>query len=132
MIEDQKIMIDSNNATIEDLQYTVHLLEAEVDQLRLNHNQLEQYWRRNSLRINKLVLESPTDNELDLTRRVLRFLNTPVLKGEGRVLDLRDIERCHFVGNPSHPGLSKYLWSFLATMTNGECIPERKKLEKQP
>ena len=75
--EEQKIMPDSNS--------TVHLLEGEIDQLRLNHYEFEQYGRRNSLRINSMVFEGPLGSpkeERILTLSVLDFLNRDVLKGE--------------------------------------------------
>ena len=59
-----------------------------------DHNELEQYVRRNSLRISNFKMDSPPKDEQELTR-VVHFLNVQVLKGDGRVLDGRDIERCH-------------------------------------
>ena len=60
-------MLDSNLSTIEDLQCNVHLLAVEVDELRFSHNELEQYGHRNSLRINDFVLDTPVENEHELT-----------------------------------------------------------------
>ena len=114
MIDEQKIMLDSNSNTIEELQCTVYYLTSEIDQLRLSHNELEQYGRRNSLRINNLKFDGsggPPQNEEQLTRAVLHFLNSEVLKGD-RKLDVPDIERCHYVGKPKKSGSKQVLVKF--------------------
>ena len=80
IIDEQELMLDSNLSITEDLQCNVHLLAAEVDEVRFSHNELEKYGRRNSLRINNFVLDTPVENEHELTRRYLYFLNTAVLK----------------------------------------------------
>ena len=97
----------------------MHLLAAEVDELRFSHNELEQYGRRKSLRINNFVLDTPVENEHELKQRVLYFLNTAVLKGVGRVLDESDIERCHFVGEDFWTSTNTHS---LVTMTSGGCF----------
>ena len=125
-------MLDSNLSTIEDLQCNVHLLAVEVDELRFSHNELEQYGHRNSLRINDFVLDTPVENEHELTRRVLYFLNTAVLKGVGRVLDERDIERCHFVGKPKVSGPQQILIKFSRYHDKWRVFSLKKNLKKHP
>ena len=69
---------------------------------KLTHNELEQYGRHTSLRINNMIFRGPRDppqDERTLTLSVLDFLNSDVLKGE-HILVERDIEQCHFVGKP--------------------------------
>ena len=134
-INEQKIMLDSNLSTTEDLQCNGHLLAAEVDQPRFSHNELEQYRRRNSLRINNFVLDTPVENEHELTRRVLYFLNflyTAGLKGVCRVLDERDIERCHFVGKPKDSGPQKILIKFSCYHDKWRVFSLKKNLKKHP
>ena len=114
MIDEQKIMLVSNSNTIEELQCTVYSLTAEIDQLRLSHNELEQYGRRNSLRIINLKFDGSDglqQNEEQLTRAVLHFLNSEVLKGD-RKLDVPDIDRCHYVGKLKTSGSKQVLVKF--------------------
>ena len=128
-------MLDSNLSTTEDLQCNGHLLAAEVDQPRYSHNELEQYRRRNSLRINNFVLDTPVENEHELTRCVLYFLNflyTAGLKGVCRVLDERDIERCHFVGKPKDSGPQKILIKFSCYHDKWRVFSLKKNLKKHP
>lgn len=109
VIEDQKVIIkdqskqlDSKSETICELECEVKYLMSEVDKLKWGLDDLEQYGRRNSLRINNLQLERPFDkfgNEREFTRSVLNFLNRVILKGQG-VLQESDIERCHTIGRP--------------------------------
>ena len=121
MIDEQKIMLDSNSNTTEELQCTVYSLTSEIDQLRLSHNELEQYERRNSLRINNLKFDGPggpPQNEEQLTRAVLHFFNNEVLKGN-RKLDVPDIERCHDVGKPKTSGSKEVLVKSRGIMIKG-------------
>ena len=97
VIEDQKIMLDSNSETIEQLQCTVHVLEGEIDELKLTHNELEQYGRRNSLRINNMIFRGPRgppQDERSLTLSVLDFLNSEgLVERTGAVLKPRTLGR---------------------------------------
>ena len=62
-------------------------------------NDLEQYGRRNSVRLNNYRSIIPPKDEEDLTKSVMHYLNANVLR-DARPLQLRDIERCHYVGRP--------------------------------
>lgn len=114
VIEEQRAIINDNNDTIDGLYCQVHVLSTEVDELKFDINELEQYGRRNSLRINNLKLDSPMgppNNEQALTTAVVQFLNTAVLKSAGNLAE-SDIERCHFVGKPKASGAQQILVKF--------------------
>lgn len=70
---------------------------SELDGLRYEVNDLEQYGRRNSIRLNNFKLIITPKSEEELTECVMNFLNESVLQ-YGRPLEMRDIERCHYVG----------------------------------
>ena len=77
-------------------------------------NELEQYERRNSLRINNLKLNGPTGpprDEQQLTSAVVYFFNTAVLKGDSKLTD-QDIERCHYVGKLKQESSTQILVKF--------------------
>ena len=134
VIEDQKIMLDSNSETIEQLQCTVHVLEGEIDELKLTHNELEQYGRRNSLRINNMIFRGPRgppQDERSLTLSVLDFLNSDILKGE-HILVERDIERCHFIGKPRTSRSQQILVKFARYHDKWKVYSSKKNLKNHP
>ena len=113
-IEDQKALIEKQEATIKqkldvlsakeetirELECHNKYLTSEVDALKWGLDDLEQYGRRNSIRINNLKLVQSFDsfdNEYDFTQEVLNFINEIVLKGQPP-LEMKDIERCHTIG----------------------------------
>ena len=97
VIKDQKKLLAEKAERIENLEFNVDYLMAEVDSMKIQMNNLEQYGRRNSIRINNLKVPAPLADELDLTKHVVSFLNKRILH-DTKPLDLRDVERCHFVG----------------------------------
>ncbi|MCW4342132.1 MAG: hypothetical protein N0E48_01995 [Candidatus Thiodiazotropha endolucinida] len=134
LIEEQKILIDTKNETIDELQSTQQVVIAELDQLRLSHNDLEQYGRGNSLRINNLVFNSPTGppkDEESLTLAVLDFLNSVVLKGIPK-LGERDIDRCHYVGKPKKSGTQQILVKFARYHDKWMVYSAKKNLKNHP
>lgn len=134
VINEQKIMIDSNSNTVEELQCTIDLMTSELDQLRFSHNELEQYGRRNSLRINNLKFEglsSPPRDEEQLADATLRFLNSVVLTGDQK-LDLSDIERCHYVGKPKRSGTQQILVKFSRYRDKQRVFLSKKNLKNYP
>lgn len=122
------------NALTEDLECQVNLLSAELDDLRFSVNDLEQYGRRNSIRINNLKLEGvngPPSNERDLTSAVLYFLNTAVLKGDGKLTE-RDIERCHYIGRPKSSGFQQIIVKFSRYHDKWRVFAEKRCLKNNP
>ena len=133
-MEEQNIVLVSNSETREELQCTVHLLEGEIDQLRQKHKELEEYMRRNSLRINNMVLGGsldPPKKEGVLTVSVLDFINRDVLKGEHTLVE-RDIERCHFVGKRKASGPPQILVKFARYHDKWKVFSSEKNIKKSP
>ena len=97
LIDNQNTLLDSKSARIEELECNTDYLLIEMDSLKAELNDLEQYGRRNSLRLNNFIPTTPTTDEHDLANSVCNFLNQKVLKG-ANPLNVRDIERCHFIG----------------------------------
>ena len=78
------------------------VLTYEFDDLRMSVNDLEQYGRRNYIRIKNFKVDSPLgppSNEQEMTAAMANFLNTAVFKGDSKLTE-RDIERYHFIGKP--------------------------------
>ena len=71
----------------------------DLDSVKSDLNDLEQYGRRNSIRLNNYKPTMPVKDEEELTKAVIQFLNRNVLR-DSRPLQILDIERCHFVGKP--------------------------------
>lgn len=78
LIDTQARKIDSKIAKVTELEREVQLLTDELDNMKMSLNDLEQYGRRNSLRINNLKLNY-NGEESDLTRAVVNFVNSVVL-----------------------------------------------------
>ena len=96
-IDDQTKVLKSKSSKIGQLEMDVELLILEIDSWKDALNNLEQYGRRNSIRIHNFKPDHPSEDEYDMSDMVRNFLNTTILR-ETRPLDIRDIERCHYVG----------------------------------
>lgn len=96
-LDDQFKLLDEKSETIEELEMNVACLTLELDSVRNELNDLEQYGRRNSIRLNNFSSTLPLKDEEQITRSVLRYLNANVLRDD-RPLQMQDIERCHYVG----------------------------------
>ena len=133
MINDQKILLDSNNETIEQLQCSVHVLEGEIEELKLANNDLEQYGRRNSIRINNMIFDgpSPPADEQSLTLSVLNFINSDILKDVNPLFE-RDIERCHFVGKPRAGKPQQIIVKFARYHDKWKVFSAKKNLKNHP
>ncbi len=72
-----------------------------MDDLQLKVNDLEQYGRRNNLRISNMFLgSSKVLTEREVTQRTVDFINQSVLKaGDGDTpITANDVDRCHTLG----------------------------------
>ena len=96
-IDDQTKVLKSKSSKIEQFEMDVELLMLEIDSWKDALNNLEQYGRRKSIRIHNFKPDHPSEDEYDMSDMVRNFLNTTILR-ETRPLDIRDIERCHYVG----------------------------------
>lgn len=97
LIDEQNELLESKSSRIEQLECDVEYLMLEMESLKGSINNLEQYGRRSSVRINNFKPMGPPGDENGLSDSVRKFLNDTVLK-DVRPLEARDLERCHFVG----------------------------------
>lgn len=111
-IEEQKKCLETKSKQIDTLQKELKSVYARVDSLSSETNELEQYSRRNSLRLYNLPIPDDVSTEQQLTELVLRFINSNVLKlstsSDPAVLTSHDIERCHYAGRGKRQLLIKF------------------------
>ena len=77
-------------------------------------------------------MDSTPKDEQELTRCVVHFLNIQVLKGEDRVPDGRDIERCHFVSKPKSTRAQQILVKFSRYHDKWRVFSSKKSLKSHP
>ena len=112
LIDKQALELNERNETVSDLQAQVKFLQTEVDRVSLDMNHLEQYGRRNSLRISNFAYDKDKNmSEPVLTADVVGFLNDKVLPETSKILT-SDVERCHPVGLPNTKGYRQILIKF--------------------
>ena len=142
-VKSQKDTITSQNNQITDQNVKIKSVEFQLDSttrkchsLEADLNDLQQYGRRNSLRINNFPTKG-TPDEFQLTDQVCHFINSSVFKIDmlGDVSDSScritpdDIERCHPVG----PKNSKQiLVKFSRYHTKTRVIRKRRFLKDNP
>lgn len=79
-IKDQTILLHEKAEKIDQLEMQVDSLMVELDGLRYELNDLGQYGRRNSIRLNNFKIVMPLKSEEELTECVVNFLNERVLQ----------------------------------------------------
>ena len=94
-IESQSKLLKEKGESVEKLEMQVDGLMTELDAVKNELNDLEQYGRRNSIRLNSYSSIMPPKDEVDLNKSVMHYLNANVLR-DARPLRLREIERCHY------------------------------------
>ena len=77
-------------------------LTSENHNIKTAMNDLEQYGRRNSLRFNNMKMD-PKLEERELTKQMVIFINSKVLKPDQSKISEANIDRCHQVGPKSKP-----------------------------
>lgn len=111
-IEEQKKSLDTKSKQIDKLEKELKSVYARVDSLSSETNDLEQYSRRNSLRLYNLPVPDDITTEQQLTDLVLRFINCNILKlsnsSDPTALTSLDIERCHYAGRGKRQLLIKF------------------------
>lgn len=111
-IEEQKKSLDTKSKQIDKLEKELKSVYARVDSLSVETNDLEQYSRRNSLRLYNLPVPDDISTEQQLTDLVLRFINCNILKlsnsSDPTALTSLDIERCHYAGRGKRQLLIKF------------------------
>ena len=133
LIDTQAREIDSKIAKVTELEGEVQLLTDELDNMKMSLNDLEQYGRRNSLRINNLKLNY-NGEEPDLTRAVVNFLNSVVLidDKDGFKLAASDVERCHPLGRINRAGNRQILVKFKSYHSKSKVFAAKSKLKGNP
>ncbi|MEW8544146.1 MAG: hypothetical protein AB2693_11485 [Candidatus Thiodiazotropha sp.] len=112
-IEEQKRSIDLKSQKLEELEGELKFMHRRVESLSAEANDLEQYSRRNSLRLYNLPVPDDVTSEEQLTDIVVRFINANVLKlsnsTDPEAIVSQDIERCHFTGRGKRQLLIKFV-----------------------
>ena len=101
-LDGQRKELQEKSETIKIMQDQIQSLTLKFDEVQSAQNDLEQYGRRNSLRISNFKFD-PKQSEAELTQKVVSFVND-ILLTDGPPLDIIDVERCHPIGKP---GLQK-------------------------
>lgn len=107
-----KTEIEVKNKSIDDL-------ESKVVKLERSHNDLEQYGRRQSIRLNNVPLPDVADSE----QVVLNVLNKAIPVHEK--INADEIERCHPIGKPNRKGNRQVIVKFLSYKTKARVYGAR-------
>lgn len=94
-------------------------LESKVASLQKSHNDLEQYGRRQSIRLNNV----PLPEESSCESVVLEILNKALPTGQS--ISDADIERCHPVGKPNRKHNRQIVVKFLSYNTKAKVYDAR-------
>ncbi len=100
-VEEQQQSLKTQQHRIFELERGHSFMCSEVENLKMSVNDLEQYGRRNNLRVSNMTLSPQDVNESDITKRTVEFINENVLKVEsGGLAEISadDIDRCHTIG----------------------------------
>ena len=96
-------LLEEKTKSIVNFEHRVQNLELEVKSLKMASNDLEQYGRRNSIRILnfKIINKLP---ESELKTQIISFFNNSMLKNLPQ-LTVSDIDCCHPVGKQNSDGV---------------------------
>lgn len=114
IVNEQKNLIKQHESRIVELESEYDVVCSELDDLKLSVNDLEQYGRRNNLRISNMSLDQPGATEREITENTVKFLNENVLKISGTTqtpMTADDIDRCHTIG-PMRGGRNNIIVKF--------------------
>ena len=111
-ITELKNKLEQKNQKISDL-------ETKVVKLEKSHNDLEQYGRRQSIRLNNVQLPDIADCE----QVVLNVLNK-AMPIHGKI-NADEIERCHPIGKPNRKGNRQVIVKFLSYKTKARVYDAR-------
>ena len=123
-------LLEEKNKSILNFEHRVQNLELEVESLKMASNDLEQYSRRNSIRISnfKVINKLP---ESELKTQVISFFNNSMLKNLTQ-LTVSDIDRCHPVGKPNSDEVQQILVKFTNYESKRLVISAKKSLRNNP
>ena len=111
--------IDLRDQQIETLQNSVAELESSVGKLSKGLNDIEQYGRRQSIRLNNVKL----DDEPKCEEVVIKILNKALPIGDS--IQQNDIERCHPIGKPNSKNNRQVIVKFKAYKTKAKVYDSR-------
>ena len=123
-------LLEEKSKSILNFEHKVHNLESEVKSLSMASNDLEQYGRRNSIRISNFKADNKLP-ETELKTQVTAFLNNNVLKNSTQLTE-SDIDRCHPVGRPSSDGVQQIVVKFINYGSKHLVVSAKKSLRNNP
>lgn len=139
IINQQKHLLNSQQDHIDKLESNLKDLYVSNEDLIYKLNDLEQYGRRNSVRMYNVPIPNQLQSETELTEHVVQFINSEVLKPDSDPnsaqpstdidpVSLADVERCHFVGR----GKKQIIIKFTKYHTKRRVFMNKKKLKNNP
>ena len=139
IINQQKHLLNSQQDQIDKLESNLKDLYVSNEDLIYKLNDLEQYGRRNSVRMYNVPIPNQLQSETELTEHVVQFINSEVLKPDSDPnsaqpstdidpVSLADVERCHFVGR----GKKQIIIKFTKYHTKRRVFMNKKKLKNNP
>ena len=127
---DLSCLLEEKTKSIVNFEHRVQNLELEVKSLKMASNDLEQYGRRNSIRISnfKVINKLP---ESELKTQIISFCNNSMLKNLPQ-LTVSDIDCCHPVGKPNSDGVQQILVKFTNYESKRLVFSVKKSLRNNP
>jgi len=99
IIDSQTAQINTNTTKISQMEKEIKELTNETSALRLELNHVEQYGRRNSVRIqNMKIKQKDFETEAEMKSCITNFINDTLLSPEDNISE-EDIDRCHEAGS---------------------------------
>ena len=130
IIIEQGKELSVNKDIITELEAENRLLSAEIDDLKIGLNDLEQYGRRNSLRFHNLDMDLSL-KEGEMIHSLVGFINNTILTNEEKISD-NDIERCHPIGKKVGTRKPQIIVKFTSYKTRAKVFANKTKLKGHP
>ena len=120
-IHDLECKLDQSNRNINKLKDYADQSSTTIEELKTELNNLEQYSRRNCLRITGIPEKQNEDTNNIILRMADEKLQTP--------LSVQDIDRSHRIGNPNTKGHRPIIVKFTNYSARSRFIMSRRKLK---
>lgn len=120
-IHDLQCKLDQSNHDLTTLKDQTERSSAAIEELKAELNNLEQYSRRNCLRVTGIPENQNEDTDNIILRLAEEKLHTP--------LSLQDIDRSHRIGNPNAKGHRPIIVKFTTYAARFRFIKSRRKLK---
>ena len=130
IIIEQGKQLSVNNDIIIELEAENRLLSGELDDLKVNLNDLEQYGRRNSLRFHNLNMDLSL-REGAMIDSMAQFINKSLLANEDSIT-AKDIERCHPIGRKVGTRKPQIIVKFASYQIKSKVFASKTKLKGHP